>query len=271
MKIMKIAFIGGGNMGTAILSALIDKGVAKPADITVSDKVEERLAYLENKYGVSVTTDNTSAIDGKEVILLSVKPQTVPEIIPDLKGKVRKGQLIVSIMAGIKISTLRDGMGCEAVVRVMPNTPAQVFEGMSGWTATPEVSNEQKELARSILQAVGKEIYFDDEKYLDMVTAVSGSGPAYFFYFVEALTEAGMKTGFSHDVAYELVLQTLIGAGKLMRESGTDPAELRKMVTSKGGTTAAALDVLEQGKFKELVVKALMAAYNRSKELGGEK
>ena len=268
---MKIAFIGGGNMGTAILSALINKGVAKPADITVSDKLEERLEYLESTYGVSVTTDNTSAIGGKEVILLSVKPQTVPEIMPDLHGRIVAGQLIISIMAGIKISTIRDGTDCEAIVRVMPNTPAQVFEGMSGWTSTPEVSNEQKDLARSVLRAVGKEIYFDDEKYLDMVTSVSGSGPAYFFYFVEALTEAGIEIGFSHDVAYELVLQTLIGAGKLMRESGTDPAELRKMVTSKGGTTAAALDVLEQGEFKDLVVRALMAAYNRSRELGGEK
>ncbi len=268
---MKIAFIGGGNMGTAILSALIDKGLAKPGDITVSDIMKERLEYLKSRYGVSVTTNNTSAISGKEVILLSVKPQTVPEILPELKGRVSAEQLIISIMAGIKISTIRDGMGCKAVVRVMPNTPAQVFEGMSGWTTTPEVTNDQKELARSILQAIGREIYFDDEKYLDMVTSVSGSGPAYIFYFAEALTEAGMKIGFTRDTAYELVLQTMVGASKLMRESKTDPAELRRMVTSKGGTTAAALDVLENGKFRNLVIEAIIAAYNRSKELGGEK
>jgi pyrroline-5-carboxylate reductase len=268
---MKIAFIGGGNMGTAILSALIDKGLARPADITVSDIMKERLEYLKNTYGVLVTTANTSAIGGKDVILLSVKPQTLPEIMPELKGKINSGQLIISIMAGIKISSIREGSGHNSIVRVMPNMAAQVFEGMSGWTTTPEVSNDQKELARSVLQSIGREIYFDDEKYLDMVTSVSGSGPAYFFYFVEALTEAGVKIGFSHDVAYELVLQTLIGAGKLMHESGTDPAELRKMVTSKGGTTAAALDILEKGEFKDLVVRALMAAYNRSKELGGEK
>jgi pyrroline-5-carboxylate reductase len=268
---MDIAFIGGGNMGTAILSAIIDKGLAKPSDITVKDIVKERLEYLKKTFGVEVTTDNTSAIGGKDVILLSVKPQTVPEILPELKGKIDAGQLVISIMAGIKISTITDGLDCRAVVRVMPNMPAQVFEGMSGWTTTPEVSNEQKELTRLILQAIGREIYFDDEKYLDMVTSVSGSGPAYFFYFVESLTEAGIKVGFSRETAYELVLQTLIGAGKLMRESGTDPAELRKMVTSKGGTTAAAFDVLEEGGFKDLVSRALMAAYNRSKELGGEK
>ena len=267
---MKIAFIGGGNMGTSILSAIIDKDLAKPADITVSDVIEERLEYLKKTYGVVVTPDNASTIDGKEVIVLSVKPQTLPEIRPELKGKVSSGQLIISIMAGIKISTIREGLGHDSIVRVMPNMPAQVFEGMSGWTTTPEVSKVQKELAKSILQTIGREIHFDDEKYLDMVTAVSGSGPAYFFYFVESLTEVGVKIGFTRETAYELVLQTLIGAGKLMRESGTDPTELRKMVTSKGGTTAAAFDVLEEGKFKDLVVEALMAAYNRSKELGGE-
>jgi pyrroline-5-carboxylate reductase len=268
---MKIAFIGGGNMGTSILSAIIDKGLAEPSEITVSDIMEDRLEYLKGTYGVSVTTDNTSAIDGKEVILLSVKPQTVPEILPDLKGRIGAGQLIISIMAGIKISTLTEGLDCSAVVRVMPNMPAQVFEGMSGWTTTPEVSEDQKETAKSILQTIGREIYFDEEKYLDMVTSVSGSGPAYYFYFVESLTEAGVKVGFPRETAYELVLQTLIGAGKLMRESGTDPADLRKMVTSKGGTTAAAFDVLEEGGFKDLVARALMAAYNRSKELGGER
>ena len=268
---MDIAFIGGGNMGTSILSAIIDKDLAQPADITVSDIMPERLEYLKNKYGVSVTADNTSTLDGKQVILLSVKPQTVPEILPELKGRIGSGQLIISIMAGVKISTITDGLDCRTVVRVMPNMPAQVFEGMSGWTSTPEVSDAQKELARSILQAIGREIYFDEEKYLDMVTSVSGSGPAYFFYFVESLTEAGIKVGFPRETAYELVLQTLIGAGKLMRETGTDPTELRKMVTSKGGTTAAAFGVLEEGGFKDLVSRALMAAYNRSKELGGEK
>jgi len=258
-------------MGTAILSALIDKDLAEPGAITVSDIMKERLEYLKSTYGVSITIDNASAIDGKDVILLSVKPQTVPEIMPELNGKIKAGQLVISIMAGIKISTIREGLIHKSIVRVMPNMPAQVFEGMSGWTTTPEVTDEQKELAKSILQAIGREIYFDDEKYLDMITSVSGSGPAYFFYFVEALTEAGVRIGFTHDVSYELVLQTMIGAGKLMRESGTDPAELRKMVTSKGGTTAAALDVLESAGFKDHVIKALMAAYNRSKELGGEK
>ncbi len=268
---MKIAFIGGGNMGTAILSALIEKNLAKPSEITVKDVVIERLEYLKKTYNVSVTTENASAIVDKEVILLSVKPQTIPEVMPEMKDKISREQLIISIMAGIQISTLREGLNHNSIVRVMPNMPAQVFEGMSGWTTTPEVSKEQIDLARSILQAIGKEIYFNDETYLDMVTALSGSGPAYFFYFVESLIEAGVKMGFSYDESYELVLQTMIGSGKLMRETQTNPEELRKMVTSKGGTTAAALDVLENNDYKDLVIRALMAAYNRSKELGGKK
>ena len=267
---MKIAFIGGGNMGTAILSALIEKNLAKAAEITVSDVVIDRLEYLKKTYGVSVTAENTSAIVDKEVVLFSVKPQTVPEVMPELKDKICNEQLIVSIMAGIQISTLREGLNHNSIVRVMPNMPAQVFDGMSGWTATSKVTENQKELTRSILQAIGREIYFDDENYLDMVTALSGSGPAYFFYFVESLTEAGIKMGFSYDEAYELVLQTMIGAGKLMHETKTNPEELRKMVTSKGGTTAAALNVFESNNYKDLVIQAIMAAYSRSKELGGK-
>ena len=157
---MKIAFIGGGNMGTARLSALIEKGLAKPEDITVSDIMPERLEYLNNTYGVAITGDKALAIEGKEAIVLSVKPQTLPEILPELKGKIGIEQLMISIMAGIKISTIRDGIGCESIVRVMPNTPVQVFEGMSGWTSTPEVYNDQKELAKTILQSIGKEMYF---------------------------------------------------------------------------------------------------------------
>ncbi len=153
----------------------------------------------------------------------------------------------------------------------MPNTPAQIGEGMSVWTATPEVTKKQKGWASSILQTIGKEIYVDDEKYLDMATALMGSGPAYFFLFVEALVEAGAKIGFTREVAQHLVLQTMLGSGHLIEKSGRSPAELRAMVTSKGGTTAAALLELEKGEFSKLVGQAVQAAYNRAKELGGQK
>lgn len=268
---MKLAFIGGGNMGTAILSAVIERGLARPVDITVSDVVEDRLKLLRDGYGIVTTRDNREAVKTKDVIVLSIKPQTLREVMEGLKSCIGADQLVLSIIAGARIGTIRDGLGHSSIVRVMPNTPAQVFEGMSVWTATSGVTDQQKKLAGAVLGAIGKEIYVDDEKYLDMVTAVSGSGPAYFFLFAEALTEAGISIGLSPDISYQLVLQTLIGSGKLMRETGTAPAELRKMVTSKGGTTASALAVFESGKFNDMVTKAVKAAYDRSRELGGEK
>ena len=152
----------------------------------------------------------------------------------------------------------------------MPNTPAQIGEGMSVWTTTPEVTRKQKEWASSILQAIGKEIYVDNEKYLDMATAISGSGPAYFFLFVEALVDAGVKMGFNREVAQELVLQTMVGSGHLISKSGKSPAELRRMVTSPGGTTAEALLVLDKGGFTDLVLQAVKAAYDKARQLGGE-
>jgi pyrroline-5-carboxylate reductase len=250
---------------------VLEKGLARPNEITVSDISGERLDFLKGKYGVSVTGDNSLAVKEKDVVVFSIKPQTVPDVLPEIKGKLNPDQLVLSIMAGITIKTLAEGLEHKPIVRVMPNTPAQVYEGMSGWTATPGVTDTQKALAGSILEAIGKQVYFDDESYLDMVTALSGSGPAYFFRFVEALIEAGVQIGFSYDTAYELALQTMTGAGKLMRESGKSPAELREMVTSKGGTTAAALEVFKNGKFADLVSRAVKAAYDRSVELGGGK
>jgi pyrroline-5-carboxylate reductase len=174
-------------------------------------------------------------------------------------------------MAGITIKTLIEGLEHRAVIRVMPNTPAQVNESMSVWTATPDVADVQKENAAAILRSIGKEIYIEDEKYLNMVTAASGSGPAYFFLFVELLTEAAIRTGLPENMAYELILQTMIGSGKMMRDTGMEPARLREMVTSKGGTTAAALDVFEKRHLKETVTEAVTAAFTRALELGGEK
>ena len=267
---MKIAFIGGGNMGTAILSALLEKGLTSPDDVSVSDISDDRRDYLKQKYDVAVTGDNRQAIDGADVVVLAIKPQHLAEVMADLDGKLKSAQLALSIIAGATIKTLTSGLNHRCVVRVMPNTPAQIGEGMSVWTATTEVTEQQKGWASSILGAVGREIYVDDEKYLDMVTAVSGSGPAYFFLFVEALVEAAVDIGLSPDMAQEMVLQTMLGSGHLIRESGKPPAELRRMVTSKGGTTAAALDELGRGGFNELVLRAIRAAYNRARELGGE-
>ncbi len=255
-------------MGTAILSSLLDKSLARPDDITVNDILETRLQYLKETYGVAVTGDYGEAASGKELVVLSVKPQNLDEITAGLHGKLKPDQLVLSIMAGVTIRAIREGLEHNSIVRVMPNTPAQIGEGMSVWTATAEVTEQQKQMVASILGAIGREIYVDDEKYLNMVTAVSGSGPAYFFYFVEALIDAAVQIELSPDTAKELVVQTMLGSGHLIRQSEVEPAELRRMVTSKGGTTAAALSVLDEGGFTELLVKAIQAAYNRAIELG---
>ena len=267
---MKIAFIGGGNMGEAMLSAILDCGLTVAWDVSVSDPSEERRKYLGEKYEVQALADNLVATKGAEVVVLAVKPQYLAPVIADLAGQLKPSQLVLSIIAGATISTLHNGLKHNRIVRVMPNTPAQIGEGMSVWTATPEVTKKQRGWAGSILQAIGKEIYADDEKYLDMATAISGSGPAYFFLFVESLVEAGVKIGFTREVAQELVVQTMLGSGHLIEKSSKSPAELRLMVTSKGGTTAEALRVFEEGGFGNLVTQAVKAAYNRARELGGE-
>ncbi|MEE8413311.1 MAG: pyrroline-5-carboxylate reductase [Dehalococcoidales bacterium] len=267
---MKIAFIGGGNMGEAMLSSILEKGLASARDITVGDFSEERRQQLDKKYGVTVTGDNLRAIDGADVVILAIKPQNLPQALTELKGHLLPGQMVLSIIAGATIKTLYEGLIHKNIVRVMPNTPAQIGEGMSVWTATAEVTGQQKEIAGSILRAIGREIYVDDEKYLDMATALSGSGPAYFFLFIEALVEAGVQIGLTPDMAQELALQTMLGSGRLIRESGKSPAELRIMVTSPGGTTAEALDEFEKGGFTNLVAQAVRAAYNKARILGGE-
>ncbi|MFC2066030.1 pyrroline-5-carboxylate reductase [Chloroflexota bacterium] len=265
---MKIAFIGGGNMGEAMLSAILDKKLSTPQSITVSDISESRRQHIEQKYGVAVRRDNRLAIDNSEIVVLAIKPQNLTEVMAGLDGSLKSSQLVLSIVAGAGINTLCQGMNHHCIARSMPNTPAQIGEGISVWTATSSVTEQQKGWARSILGAMGKEIYVDDEKYLDMATAISGSGPAYFFLFVESLVESAMQLGLPRDTAQELVLQTMLGSAHLIQESGKPPAELRRMVTSPGGTTAEALLQFEKGGFSQLVMQAVNAAYEKAKQLG---
>lgn len=255
-------------MGEAILAALLQKKLCRPADISVSDIIESRRQYLKKQYRVAATTDNQQAIQDKDVVVLAVKPQNTKEVFADLKGKLKSNQVILSIAAGIKISTIIAGMGHRKVVRSMPNTPAQIGLGISGWTATGDVTAAQKNLARTILGAMGKEICFDDEKYLDMVTAISGSGPAYIYFFAESLIEGAVGLGLNRQDAETLVLQTILGAAHLMEKSSKTPAELRRDVTSKGGTTERAIEVLEKSDLSGIIAKAVKAARQRAKELG---
>lgn len=263
-----IGFIGGGNMGEAMLAAVIGKKLARTTDVCISDVSEARRDYLKKKYGVAVTADNAAAAKDRDVVVLAVKPQQMPEVAASLKDKLPPAGLVLSIAAGVTVAALQKGLGHRRLARAMPNTPARIGRGVSGWVATPEVTAAQQEQVRGILGALGREIYFDNEGYLDMVTAVSGSGPAYLFLFAEALTEAAVAIGLSPSEAEVLVSQTLLGAAELMRQSGETPAALRRQVTSKGGTTERALEVLDEGGFKELVRQAVAAAYKRAQELG---
>lgn len=255
-------------MGEAMLSAILDKGLSSPQAISVSDISQSRRQYLEQKYGVAVTSDNRQAINRGDVVVLAIKPQNLAGVVAELNGQLKSAQLVLSIIAGVRINTLCLGLNHNCVVRAMPNTPAQIGEGISVWTATAEVTEQQKGWAGSVLGAMGKEIYVDDEKYIDMATAVSGSGPAYIFLFVESLVEAAVHIGLPRDMAQELVLQTLLGSGHFLQKSGKEPLELRRMVTSPGGTTAEALLQLEKGQFTELVKQAVEAAYDKTKRLG---
>jgi pyrroline-5-carboxylate reductase len=268
---MKIAFIGGGNMGEAILAALLGEKLCRPSDIAVSDIIEPRRLYLKKQYGISVTTDNKEAVKGRDVVILAVKPQNISEVLNELKGFLKTDQLILSIAAGVRIDTIRKGSGHNKIVRSMPNTPAQIGLGVSGWTATRETNKEQKGWARSILGAMGKEIFFSEEEYLDKVTAISGSGPAYVYLFAESLIDGAVELGLTKQDAETLVLQTILGAAHLMDKSDKSPAELRRNVTSKGGTTESALEVFERSDLAGIVAKAVKAAYQRAKELGEAK
>ena len=265
---MKITFIGGGNMGEAIVAALLRKKVVTPDEINISDINPSRLDYLYERYGINTLSNNRTSIKEAEVVVMAVKPQVLPAVLDELRGHFKPSQLVLSIIAGVGIGKLRSGLNHRKIVRSMPNTPSQISEGMTVWTASPEVTKVQKGSARSILKVMGQEIEVDDEKYLDMATAVSGSGPAYIFYFVESLIKAAEKLGFTGETAEKLAKQTIIGSVHLMQKSDKTPGELRRAVTSPGGTTAAALMTLDNEDFQGLIERAITAAYNRAKELG---
>jgi len=256
-------------MGQAMLAAIIGRGLATAEDITVSDKNSARLQQLKRDFSVNISNGNLDVIGGGEIIILAVKPQNLDEVTSEIGGQLKPGQLVLSIIAGKSIAKLRQGLKHNSIVRAMPNTPAQINMGMTVWTATDKVTEGQRATVGSILGAMGKEVYVADEDYIDMATAVSGSGPAYVFLFMESLIKAAVEVGLPPETARELALQTVTGAAEYARRSAKGLAELRQMVTSPGGTTAEALKVLEQGDFSGLVRQAIAAAYRRAKELGG--
>jgi pyrroline-5-carboxylate reductase len=266
----KIAFIGPGVMAEAMIAGLLHKKLADAKNITASGPREERGAELKKKYGIQITTDNAAAIHEADVVVLSVKPQRLTEVMKGLKG-VRPDALVLSIIAGATIKKIGAGLKHKAIVRSMPNTPGQIGEGITVWTASKEVTGEQHEMTRAILGALGEEVFVEDESYLDMATALSGTGPAYVFLFTEALIDAGVHMGFPRRIAEQLVLQTIKGSAAFYESAARHPATLRNQVTSPGGTSAEALYYLEKAGFRTAISRAVWAAYQRSLELGKEK
>ena len=269
----KIAFIGSGEMAEAMIAGLLRKKLARPENLLASGPRIERGVQLKEKYGLQPFTDNNTAVPTADLVVLSVKPQRLSGVLAGLKN-VSPQAFVLSIVAGAPIQKIAAALKNAAVVRAMPNTPAQIGEGITVWAAAAEVSNEQKEIARSILGALGEEIFVEDENYLDMATALSGTGPTYVFMFMEAMIDAGVHMGFSRRVSEQLVVQTLKGSvgyyQTINEKTDVHVAALRNQVTSPGGTSAEALYYLEKAGFRTAISRAIWAAYQRSLELGKE-
>ncbi|MGZ5007945.1 MAG: pyrroline-5-carboxylate reductase [Methylobacter sp.] len=268
MKTNKIGFIGGGNMASSLISGLIASGHAAE-QIWVSDINPDTLENLKKQLNVNTSANNDDIVNAVDVVVLAVKPQTLGPVAQNIAAPVQqKKSLVVSIAAGINQNSLSRWLGADtAIVRCMPNTPALVLTGATALHANDKVSAEQRDLAENILRAVGIALWVEDEAELDAVTAVSGSGPAYYFLLMEAMEKAALELGLTQETARLLVQQTALGAAKIALESDESPEQLRKRVTSPGGTTQRAIETFEQGGFTELVSKALHAARDRSIEM----
>lgn len=263
-----IAFIGSGTMAEAMIRGLLTQEILAPEQIIASGPRPERAEKLQQRHGIRVTTSNTEAAEAGQIVILAAKPQVLTIVLPEIRGHLRRQDLLLSIIAGIPIRRLADGAAHAAVVRAMPNTPAQIGEGITVWTSTPEVTRLQRGQAQAILGSLGDEIYVEDERYLDMATALSGTGPGYIFMVMEAMIDAGVHMGFSRRVAQQLVFQTIKGSVAYAEQSGKHVAELRNQVTSPGGTTAEALYHMEKGGLRTVISRSIWAAYERSVALG---
>jgi len=265
---VRIGFVGSGAMAEAMIKGLLDRRLVTPERITAAGPRPERGAELRERYGIAVTTDNAASVAGAGVVVLSVKPQMLGRVMPALKGAIAPDALVLSIVAGARMAIIEHGLAHPAMVRSMPNTPAQIGLGITVWTASDAVTPAQREQARAVLTALGEEVFVDDEGYLDMATALSGTGPSYVFLFMEALVDAGVHLGFPRYLAERLVLDTVHGSVEYARHAGHHLARLRNQVTSPGGTSAEALYYLEKAGFRTALSRAVWAAYQRSVQLG---
>lgn len=263
-----IAFIGSGVMAEAMMKGLLHQKLITVDNLVAADPHTERGEQLVERYGLTFTTSNSDAAESADIVVLSVKPQVMDKVLPEIIDHLKRGTLVLSIAAGFPLKRLTAGSGSKYVVRAMPNTPGQIGAGMTVWTATPAVTDQQREAAVAVLGALGETLYVNDEKFMDMATALNGSGPSYVFLLMEAMIDAGVHMGFSRQDSQKLVQQTVLGSVQYAIESAAHPAELRNQVTSPGGTSAAALYQLEKGSLRTVISKAIFAAYNRSVELG---
>ncbi len=264
---MRLAFIGGGTMGEAMIGGILSNGLAKPQDVSSCDILPERRDHLASTYGIKAVETPAPALNGADIAVLAVKPQEFPAAARGISLK--PGQTVMSIMAGVTIESIRAALKHDAIVRAIPNTPAQIGEGMTVWTATDAVPDAAREVVRSILTVLGQELYVEDEKYVDMATAVSSSGPAYVFLVMEALIDGAVHIGLRRDMAQRMVIQTILGSARYAEATGKHPADLRNQVTSPAGTTTEGLLALEKAGLRRAFIEAVQAAYEKAKRLGG--
>lgn len=264
----RVAFIGPGAMAEAMIRGVVVGELVSPAQVIAAGPRSARLEELQSKYGIPISTDNVMAVEGADVVVLAIKPQMLNQVMHNLKGHVRADALVISVIAGARIQAMENGLNHHAIVRSMPNTPAQIGQGMTVLTASPSVTMTQRTQAQAILGALGQEIFVEDEEYLDMATALSGNGPAYVFLFMEAMVDAGVHLGFPRYIAEKLVLQTVKGSVEYAQQTPQHLARLRNQVTSPGGTSAEALYYLEKAGFRTALSRAIWAAYQRSSQLG---
>lgn len=265
---MRVGIIGAGVMAEAMISGLLADRAVSADRLAASHPRADRRAALVERHGVRAVAANRDALTDADVVVLAVKPQMVARVMRDLRGRLTADQVVVSIVAGATLRSLATGLAHSAVVRAMPNTPSQIRRGMTAWCASAECTARQRDLARAVLRAIGEERSVDDESFVAMATALSGTGPTYLFAVMEALIDAGVHLGFPRELAHDLVATTLIGSAEYAARSGMHPAQLRNAVTSPGGTSAAAIYELEKGGIRTVFSDAVWAAYRRTVELG---
>jgi pyrroline-5-carboxylate reductase len=264
----RLSFLGCGVMAEAIISILLEEEMITREQIRGGEPIDTRRTDLEARLGIDISHDNLHAIGGSDIILLTIKPQTLEAVMRQLAGHLQPHQVVVSIIPGATIARMSEGFQHDRIVRSMPNTPSQIGSGVTAWIPSSSVDEDSREAVSTILSTMGTAVQLDSESAIDMATAISGSGPAYVFMMLEAMIDAGVHLGFPRPVAQQLVEETMLGSILYARQSGKHPAELRNMVTTPGGTTASALRTLEQGGFRTVVNDAVWSAYHRAVELG---